>query len=31
VIVFGVFAPREQGAYVPAHVEKGRLVPGHFE
>jgi hypothetical protein len=31
VIVLGAFAPREQGAYVPAHVENGRLLPGHFE
>ncbi|PPD42364.1 MAG: hypothetical protein CTY15_12350 [Methylocystis sp.] len=22
---------REQGGYVPAHVENGKLVPGHFE
>jgi hypothetical protein len=22
---------RRQGAYVPAHVEKGKLVPGRFE
>jgi hypothetical protein len=22
---------RETGAYVPAHIENGRLVPGHFE
>jgi hypothetical protein len=22
---------REQGAYVPAHVENGRLVPGEFK
>jgi hypothetical protein len=31
VIALGAFAPREQGAYVPAHVENGRLMPGHFE
>ncbi len=24
-------APRSQGVYVPAHVENGALVPGHFE
>ncbi len=24
-------APRSQGVYVPAHVENGVLVPGHFE
>jgi hypothetical protein len=23
--------PREKGAYVPAHIENGRLAPGHFE
>jgi len=23
--------PREKGTYVPAHIENGRLVPGHFE
>jgi len=22
---------RQQGAYVPAHVEGGKLVPGHFQ
>jgi Family of unknown function (DUF6111) len=31
VIVLGLFAPRERGAYVPAHVENGRLVPGYFK
>ncbi|MBV8847994.1 MAG: hypothetical protein JOZ16_00230 [Methylobacteriaceae bacterium] len=31
VILLGLFAPRERGAYVPAHVENGRLLPGHFE
>ncbi|WP_442753617.1 DUF6111 family protein [Methylocystis sp. JAN1] len=25
------FTMREQGAYVPAHVENGKLVPGYFE
>jgi hypothetical protein len=24
-------APRSQGVYVPAHVENGALVPGHFQ
>jgi Family of unknown function (DUF6111) len=23
--------PREKGAYVPAHIENGRLAPGRFE
>lgn len=31
VLGFGVFAPRHLGAYVPAHVENGRLVPGRFQ
>jgi Family of unknown function (DUF6111) len=31
VIALGALAPRQQGAYVPAHIENGRLVPGHFE
>jgi hypothetical protein len=26
-----VFAPRGNGVYIPAHVENGVLVPGHFE
>jgi hypothetical protein len=25
------FTGREQGAYVPAHVENGRIVPGQFK
>ena len=25
------FAPRGKGVYIPAHVENGVLVPGHFE
>jgi hypothetical protein len=33
--VVGVLAlglgPREQGTYVPAHIENGRLVPGRFQ
>ncbi|MGD0641621.1 MAG: DUF6111 family protein [Roseiarcus sp.] len=24
-------SPRSQGVYVPAHVENGALVPGHFQ
>jgi Family of unknown function (DUF6111) len=24
-------APRGQGVYIPAHVEKGLLIQGHFE
>ena len=29
--LFGFNAPRGQGVYVPAHIEKGQLVPGHIE
>lgn len=28
LLVLGAAAPRGRGAYVPAHVEDGRLVPG---
>ena len=31
MLAFGLSAPRGHGAYVPAHVENGRLVPGHIE
>jgi hypothetical protein len=31
MIAFGVFAPRHVGAYVPAHIENGKLVPGHMQ
>ncbi len=31
VFVFGIFAPRNQGAYVPAHVENGQIVPGRIQ
>ena len=31
IFVFGLFEDRPMGAYVPAHVESGRLVPGHFD
>lgn len=27
----GVFSGRYRGAYVPAHLDAGRLVPGHME
>jgi hypothetical protein len=30
-IVTIALVDREQGAYVPAHVENGRLVPGRFQ
>lgn len=29
-MVFVALTWREQGAYVPAHVENGRLLPGQF-
>jgi hypothetical protein len=31
LFAINVFAPRGRGAYVPAHVENGVLVPGRFE
>ncbi|WP_026608354.1 DUF6111 family protein [Methylocapsa acidiphila] len=31
MIAFGVFAVRHEGAYVPAHIENGRLVPGRLQ
>ncbi len=31
MVFFGLFAERHHGAYVPAHIENGRLVPGHIE
>ena len=31
LIALTLTAPRSQGVYVPAHVENGALVPGHFE
>ena len=27
----GLFSSRYHGAYAPAHIENGRLVPGHME
>lgn len=30
-VASGVFGERHIGGYVPAHVENGVLVPGHFE
>jgi hypothetical protein len=29
-IYAGIVAPRHTGAFVPPHVEDGRLVPGQF-
>jgi hypothetical protein len=31
LLAVNLFSPRGQGAYVPAHVENGVLVPGRFE
>ena len=31
VFGFGLLAPRNQGPYIPAHMENGKLVPGHFQ
>ncbi len=31
VLLLGLFSERHAGAYVPAHIENGRLVPGHLE
>jgi hypothetical protein len=31
MLAFGILAPRHKGAYVPAHIEDGRLVPGRLQ
>jgi hypothetical protein len=31
LVALSFFAPRGQGVYVPAQVENGVLVPGHFK
>ena len=31
MLAFGIFADRRFGAYVPAHIENGVLVPGHIQ
>lgn len=31
MLVFGLKVERHQGAYVPAHMENGKLVPGRME
>ena len=31
MIAFGIFAPRHEGAYVPAHIENGKIVPGRMQ
>jgi Family of unknown function (DUF6111) len=30
MVLLAVYAPRGLGVYIPAHVEDGRLVPGHI-
>lgn len=29
MLAIGIWAPRHKGTYVPAHIEDGRIVPGH--
>jgi hypothetical protein len=31
MILVGVYAERHSGAYVPAHIENGKLVPGKLD
>lgn len=31
MFLFGILAERHSGAYVPAHIENGKLVPGRLE
>jgi len=31
IFFLGFFAEPHRGAYVPAHIENGRLMPGHAE
>ncbi len=31
VLAYGILAERHKGAYVPAHIENGRVVPGRME
>lgn len=31
MLAYGLLAERHKGAYVPAHIENGRLVPGRME
>jgi Family of unknown function (DUF6111) len=31
MLAFGIFAPRHEGAYIPAHIENGRIVPGRLQ
>lgn len=31
LLAFFLLAERGQGAYVPAHIENGQVIPGHIE
>ncbi len=31
ILLLGTFADRHQGAWIPAHLDHGRLVPGQFQ
>jgi len=31
MLAIGIFAPRHEGAYVPAHIEGGKIVPGRIQ
>lgn len=31
VVLVGIFADRHEGGYLPAHIENGRIVPGHMQ
>jgi Family of unknown function (DUF6111) len=31
MLAFGIFAPRHEGAYIPAHIEGGKVVPGRIQ
>lgn len=31
MLAIGLWAPRHEGAYIPAHVENGRVVPGQLQ
>jgi Family of unknown function (DUF6111) len=31
MLAIGILAPRHKGAYVPAHIENGKLVPGRMQ
>jgi Family of unknown function (DUF6111) len=31
MLAIGILAPRHKGAYIPAHIENGKLVPGHMQ